>query len=258
MNSTTPAALPPSSALAARYRAYHRNMRLYYRNAQIGAVALLSTSTLRALSKVEHRQAQHLTRSIVDIGRTNDSTTDGETLTPERDETGTHAARSAVLAPSERAALLAARPASRSVVWRKPAAVVSDDPEGDQPLPAGYVAAPVPAYESAFLSPSDPEVQAIEAAAAIEAGIEITAREVWDGHCEAASRFVSDYSAPAPEDFTPYAAPLAPVIAVQAIAPVTVAPGSLAMTGDPITDHAALLRAILGNAKPRRATMAAR
>lgn len=239
MKHTIPALKAPRSETAIRFARYRRQMRL-------GAAAMLSLSTLRALSAVEQRQADRLTRSIVAAGRTDDSTTDGEALTPERSEVAALAARSAVLTHGERAALHAARPGSRSVIWRKPA-VVTDD-ENDQPLPPGYIAAPGAPYESAFLNANDPEVRAIEAAAAIEAGLEITARETFDAHCLAAAAFVSDYAAPAPVDYVPFAPEItAPIAAPVVPAPVALAPAPR----DPIADHAALLAAVMRKAARR-------
>lgn len=233
--------------LSARYRAY-------LRNAKLGAVALVSLSTLRALSAVEQRQAERLTRSIVAQGQTDDSTLDPETESAlaDREETPTHAARSFMLAPSERSALNAARPGSRSVIWRKPAAPAIDD--GDQPLPADFTPAPFVPYESAFLPPSA-ELAAIEAEAAEEAALEVAHRERTDALSAAAVAFRSDWDAAPIADYAPAALEVAPV----AHSPIAPRAEVKAALRDAVSEHAALLAAVLGNARTaRRSTMAAR
>lgn len=240
MNNNTPAALKPSRAsLLARFRAYNRN-------AKLGAVAMLSLSSLRALSAVEQRQAQHLTRSIVAQGRTDDGET-AQTL-PESGETFTGRALSVTLSPVERAAIQAARPGSRSVVWRKP--VAEDD--GDEPLPAGYVPAPQTDEPASVFLPMSPELAAIEAQAASEAAAEVAEVERIDARDAAAVSFRSDYDAAAPIDY----APVVPANVQPVRVSVTLTPPS--QQRDALNEHERLLIAILGNAAPRRNTMAAR
>lgn len=221
----------PRSEIARRFAAYRRNMR-------IGAVAVVSLSTLRALSAVESRQAEQLTRSIVARGRTDDGGT--AIALPEGDTAPARVARSFTLTPGERAAIDAARPGSRSVIFR--AAPVAAD---DEPLPADFTPAPVADYSPILLSRADPEVAALEVAAEIEAGIEVAALEKWDRDCAAAVAFVSDYAEPAPVDYAPGV--------VRVAAPVAVAP----VAPSPMSEHAALLAAIMGNAKPRHVTFRA-
>ncbi len=211
---------------------------------RLGTVALLSLSTLRALSAVEQRQADHLTRAIVAQGRTDDSLIEADTQTPiaERIEAATLAARSAVLTPGERMQLNSARPGSRSIVWRKPA-VAEDD---DQPLPPGYVAPAVAPYVSAFL-PMDAEIAAIEAAARTEAAVEFAQWERDAARDAAAVDFVSDWQPRfASVDF----APLAKVYRAE-----TPRPEVKAALRDAVSEHADLLARIRGNAPLRRSTV---
>ncbi len=104
------------------------------RRAQFGALALVSLSTLRALSAVEDREASRLTRSIVAAGHTDDSIVDADSDTVSRIELAAdtapapHSLAGYSLTPAERAALLAARPQSRSVIFRAPVTVDTPDP----------------------------------------------------------------------------------------------------------------------------------
>ncbi len=126
-------------AIASRLRAL--------RQAQFGALSLLSMSTLRALDAVENQAHNRITRETVNRAYTRaDESSEEEQIGPSRLESEeTEIGESSVLNGGERLTLRLIRPQSRGVVFKTAPAPVTDEP-----LPSDYVAAPVAPFVSAF------------------------------------------------------------------------------------------------------------
>lgn len=160
------------AAIAARLR----NMR------KAGALALVSLSTLRALSAVEDRAMGRLVRSIVTAGKTDDNTRDEETLgvasslelSAETAPQSTFSGNGYTLTLADRANLAAAMGRlPRSNVFRNAPLAAPDDPA--DLLPANYVPATIAPY-----SPILAHDPAIDAQAAREAAAELAAQDLLD------------------------------------------------------------------------------
>ncbi len=178
------------------------NWRSAKKRATMGALALASLSTVRALQSHESAENARFMSAKANERRTDDNTVDsdevgafvyGETVT---NRTIPASFASALLSPSERATLCAVRPQSVSLVFRKAAVAIS---EADEPLPSDFVPAPVAPYESALIADAAIEEQAMREAAEEIAAIE--AEEAAARQREVAVSFGFDFSPQ--RDFSP-------------------------------------------------------
>jgi hypothetical protein len=229
-----------SETLSARFRAYRRSL-------QLGAAAVLSLSTVRALDAESVRdagrhvarsmKARALDRSLSDADETEIAAIGAIPLTGEAHGLSL---RGDLLTPAERARLAAdlGRAPRAVVTYATPAPVI--DPA--ELLPADHVAAEVAPYEPILMADAE-----IDAQAAHEAAIEIAAME----RDAAAVAFESDLASGI-TDYPP-AAPAMPA-KVRALA-VTAEPSVAAPVAAP-SDHEALRLALLSRVATLRKAVA--
>lgn len=143
------------STLTGSFLAYRRNLRA----ATMGAVAVLSISTLRSVQASDDKDTARRVKQLVsERGPAMDDSLDSaDQYVIRREPIATHPiARSLTLTPAERAVIQAARPGSRSVVEHKPAKPI------EEPLPAGFMTPEV----AAFVPAIDPELDKVARAQA--------------------------------------------------------------------------------------------
>lgn len=249
-----------ANSLASQFAAWRSRQKA----ASLGAVALLSLANLRSAEREESADASRRIAETVTARGTDDNTEDEDTRGAVSrfaayDETAPHSATvgAYLLTPGERAALHAARPAARSVIFRmtSPASVPALDP-----LPPDFTPAAVADFTPAGEELSAEELAAINAEsaeeiAAIDAAAAAAARIAY------ACAFRSDFGPQfAPVDYSPDAgrkACPAPVASPRALpAPVavavTVAPTPAPAAAVAGMDFEALRLAVLAGGKRRK------
>lgn len=242
MKHTTSAALP----LAARFNAWRSRNRA----ASLGALSLVSLSTLRAVESAETQDAQTRISETVRERATDDSTADADSVTlppsiaPEIDSAPE---LSLCLSRGEREAIETVRPGSRGVIFRSPAPAPVD---ASEPLPSDFTPAAIETRESLFVSLSPEELAAIDAETRAElAAIEEQEKE--DARKALACSFVSEWQPRFfPVDFAPRVTGWkAPAATLAAVVPFPVAsPAPVAVD----SDAEALRLAVLSLSSPRR------
>lgn len=245
----------PASSLASQFAAWRKRQIA----AKIGALALVSLSTVRAVEQMEAESAAAFASDKVTERATDDSTATGDefvvfgpTIAPEIDAAP---ARGLLLSRAEREELENVRPSSVSVVFRKVVAVV----EISEPLDPGFVAAPVADFVSAVdvtLSPA--ELAEIERESAAEIA-EIEAAAVAAARIAYATAFRSDFEVRfSPVDYSPDAGAPRQLITMRArcaaLAPVVPTPTPAVAVDVDVAqmDFAALRAAVLATAGKRR------
>ncbi len=178
---------------------------------QLGALALVSLSTLRAHAANDAQDASRFIGETAKQRATDCSIEDEETrgavsqLVTENEEAKPATFAPYLLTASERAQLCAVRPQARSLVLRSsPVAAL------EEALPADFAPVAVADYVPALVRDSG-----IETRAQYYATQHLARRDKWDAACVNAVSFTSDFTS-SPCDFTPARVSVPAPVAVRA------------------------------------------